>query len=115
MKAVSKDQPLKHYQWGEGCDGWNLVQEPSLSVKQERMPPGAMETMHFHRSAQQFFYVLRGRATFESEDLVIEISEGEGLHMEAGRKHRIANKGQTDLEFVLCSQPSTENDRINCE
>lgn len=36
--VVSIQQPLKHYVWGEGCDGWNLVDGPGLSVKQERMP-----------------------------------------------------------------------------
>jgi hypothetical protein len=43
MKAVSKYQPLKHYKWGNDCDGWNLVDEDSLSVKQELMPAFTQE------------------------------------------------------------------------
>ena len=115
MKAVSKYQPLTHYQWGDNCDGWNLVDEDTLSVKQELMPSGAEEVKHFHEAAQQFFYILKGKATFEIEDSVIEINGGEGLHIEAGKKHRIINEGKEDLEFILYSQPSTTNDRINCE
>ena len=115
MKAVSKYQPLRHYQWGDNCDGWNLVDEDHLSVKQELMPGGTKEIKHYHRAAQQFFYILKGKATFEIEDSVIEINGGEGLHIEAGKKHRIINEGKEDLEFILCSQPSTTNDRINCE
>jgi mannose-6-phosphate isomerase-like protein (cupin superfamily) len=115
VSAVSKYQPLKHYQWGSDCDGWNLVDEDSLSVKQELMPSGAKEVKHVHQKAQQFFYILKGKATFEIEDSTIELNEGEGLHIEAGAKHRIINNSKEDLEFILCSQPSTKDDRINCE
>ena len=113
--AVSKYQSLKHYQWGADCDGWNLLDEDSLSVKQELMPPGTKEVKHYHQKAQQFFFILKGVAQFEIEDSTIEVNEGEGLHIEAGKKHRIVNGGKGDLEFILCSQPSTENDRFNCE
>jgi mannose-6-phosphate isomerase-like protein (cupin superfamily) len=115
VKVVSKYQPLKHYLWGSDCDGWDLVDEDALSVKQELMPAGTKEVKHYHQSAQQFFYILKGKATFEIEDSTIIINQGEGLHIEAGKKHRILNETGEDLEFVLCSQPSTKNDRINCE
>lgn len=113
--AISKYQPLKHYKWGSDCDGWNLVDEKTLSVKQELMPAGTKEVKHYHQTAQQFFYILKGKATFEIEDSIIEINEGEGLHIEAGKKHRVLNESSEDLEFILCSQPSTKNDRINYE
>jgi len=115
MKAVSKYHPLKHYKWGSDCDGWDLVDEDGLSVKQELMPGGTKEQKHYHRTAQQFFYILKGRATFEVEDSIMEIGQGEGLHIEAGKKHRISNESVEDLEFILCSQPSAKGDRINCE
>jgi mannose-6-phosphate isomerase-like protein (cupin superfamily) len=115
MKAVSKYQPLKHYKWGNDCDGWNLVDEDSLSVKQELMPAFTQEVKHYHQTTQQFFYILKGKAIFEIEDSKVEINEGEGLYIEAGKKHRILNENNEDLEFILCSQPSTKNDRINCE
>ena len=111
MKAVSTYQPLKHYTWGEVCDGWNFVDEASLSVKQERMPPGTAEQRHYHRKAQQFFFILKGRARFEVEEETIDLNSGEGLHIAAGKKHRIINPAHEDLEFILCSQPSTTGDR----
>ena len=78
------------------------------------MPAGTSETKHYHEQAQQFFYILKGRATFEIERAAIEVKSGEGIHIEAGVQHRIINHQQEDLEFILCSQPSTEGDRINC-
>jgi mannose-6-phosphate isomerase-like protein (cupin superfamily) len=115
MKAVSKYQPLQHYTWGDCCDGWNLVDTPFLSVKQERMPPGAFEARHYHQKAQQFFFVLQGVAHFEVGETLVELKKGEGLHIDAGKTHRILNRSSSDLEFILCSQPSTFNDRINCQ
>ncbi|HET7896415.1 MAG TPA: cupin domain-containing protein [Flavisolibacter sp.] len=112
---VSKYHSLKHYQWGEGCDGWNLVDDASLSVKQEHMPAGTSEQRHYHQKAQQFFYILKGKAQFEEEGEFVLLHEGEGLHIEAGKKHQISNPTNEGLEFLLCSQPSTQNDRINCQ
>ena len=115
MRAVSKYQSLKHYQWGADCDGWSLVDEESLSVKQELMPAGTSELKHYHQKAQQFFFILKGTATFEIEGTTIQVNGGEGLQIEAGRKHRILNESKEELEFILFSQPSTKYDRINCE
>jgi len=115
MNRVSKNNPLNHYNWGENCDGWNLVNEQQLSVKQERMPAGTAELLHLHEKANQFFFIQNGCATFEIEASVFDATEGEGIYIEAGKKHRIMNRTTKELEFILCAQPSTENDRINCE
>lgn len=109
---VSTGQPLKHYMWGKGCDGWNLVDEPGLSVKQERMPPHTEEAEHYHRVARQFFFILEGTAVFETAEGRVEVGARQGLEIEPGLKHRIKNESEVDLVFVLSSQPSTIGDRI---
>jgi len=114
-RVVSKHNALKHYNWGEGCDGWKLVDEENFSVNQERMPVHTAEKRHYHKHTNQFFYILYGVATFEIEDTITQVQAGEGLVINAGEKHRILNNEPTVLEFILCSQPATENDRINCE
>lgn len=113
MNPVSKAYPLQHYQWGDGCDGWNFVNESSMTVKQERMPAGASENLHYHQYAQQFFFMLEGEASFEIEDRTVILKTKEGIHIQAGQKHRIINHTAYPIEFILSSQPSTENDRIN--
>jgi mannose-6-phosphate isomerase-like protein (cupin superfamily) len=113
IKAVSKYDPVRNYQWGNSCDSWDLVETVGLSVKHEMMPAGTSEQMHYHQESQQFFFILAGTASFEVEGKQIEVSVHEGLHILPGQKHRIINNGSSDLEFILCSQPAIVNDRIN--
>jgi mannose-6-phosphate isomerase-like protein (cupin superfamily) len=111
--VVSIRRPLLHYRWGADCDGWNLVDGPELSVKQERMPPHTAEAEHFHQRARQFFFILSGVAVFELADGRVEVGAQQGFEIGPGVKHRIRNESETDLLFLLCSQPSTKNDRVD--
>jgi mannose-6-phosphate isomerase-like protein (cupin superfamily) len=113
MKIVSRQHPLKHYIWGTGCDGWNLVDGPSLSVKMERMPQHTAEQRHYHARARQFFYILKGTAIFETDEGKTVVQAGQGVEISPGIRHRILNEGPEDLEFILSSQPSTAGDRID--
>lgn len=112
--VVSKFHPLQQYKWGKDCEAWNFVDNKDLSIKFENMPPGAEEVLHYHKVAQQFFYVTKGKAVFEADDVILIVHSGEGLLIEVGCKHRIMNKEEeTALEFIVCSQPSSVNDRYN--
>jgi mannose-6-phosphate isomerase-like protein (cupin superfamily) len=115
MMVVSKNQPLSHYIWGNACDGWNLVADTRLSVKLERMPPGTEESLHYHQQAQQFFFIVRGEAEFEIEEKKVVLKEQEGIQILPMEKHLVRNRTKNDLEFIVCSQPSTQGDRHNLE
>jgi mannose-6-phosphate isomerase-like protein (cupin superfamily) len=112
-KVVSREHPLKHYVWGAGCDGWNMVDQPGLSVKLEKMPPHTSEEMHYHEKARQFFFILKGTATFETEEGITTVAAQQGLEIPPLLRHRIINDTEEDLEFILSSQPSTAGDRVN--
>jgi mannose-6-phosphate isomerase-like protein (cupin superfamily) len=68
MNKVIDKQSAKHYFWGENCDSWVLADTDGLSVKQESMLSGTREKLHFHANAQQFFFILKGTATFYLND-----------------------------------------------
>lgn len=111
--VVSQFHPLNYYQWGNHCEAWNLADHKNLSIKLEKMPSGSEEVLHFHNYSQQFFYILNGKAVFEIDNVILIVHAGEGLTIEPQRKHRIMNKEETTLEFLVCSQPSVQNDRFN--
>ncbi len=102
-----------HYTWGNGCDAWVLADTPSLSIKQEAMPAGSQETLHFHAAAKQFFFILGGTANLYVNDEKQLLKEGQGLLVGSKAKHFIANESEEPLSFLVISQPSTEGDRID--
>ena len=74
----------RHYVWGGNCDGWQLVDTDSLSVIEERIPPGGGEVLHYHERAQQLFYIVGGVATFEADGVPATVRAGEGYHVLPG-------------------------------
>jgi mannose-6-phosphate isomerase-like protein (cupin superfamily) len=108
--TISTDT-AEHYAWGGRCDGWHLVNRPDLSVIQERMPPGTFEVRHRHRSARQFFYVLRGTTHLEADGVVHELQAGQGLEVAPGVPHQMANRSDVDVEFLVVSHPHSHGDR----
>jgi len=107
VRAADADR----YSWGDVCDGWRLVERPGLSVKRERVPPGAGETPHLHSRARQFFFVLAGEATLELGARTIAFGPGEGVEVPPGLGHRFVNRSSTDVHFLVISAPSTAGDR----
>jgi quercetin dioxygenase-like cupin family protein len=104
-----------HYKWASVCDGWRVTDSPGLSVVEERVPPGAGEVRHYHNEARQFFYVLSGAATLETEGRKHEIPAGSGLEVAPGVQHKFMNNSDHDVVFLVISAPSTKTDRINVE
>ena len=78
------------------------------------MPAHSSEETHYHQKAQQFFFILQGEAVFEIEGQVQRVHAQQGIHILPGQKHQVKNQGDSVLEFILSSQPSTANDRVHC-
>jgi mannose-6-phosphate isomerase-like protein (cupin superfamily) len=114
MAIIKNKETAPYYTWGQNCDSWVLTDTDGLSIKQENMPPGTKEQLHFHSVAQQFFFILKGEASFYCDDKKNTIAANSGILIPAGTKHFIANETQEELEFLVISQPSTNNDRTNC-
>jgi mannose-6-phosphate isomerase-like protein (cupin superfamily) len=110
---ITSTENAEHYIWGAQCDGWHLLRSDSLSVIQERMPPGTGEQLHYHERAQQVFYILSGIATFEVDGEIKTVLPNQSLHIPPNAKHRILNNGADDLHFMVISQPKSHGDRVN--
>lgn len=108
---ISADR-AEHFAWGQGCDGWRLVQTEKLSVIEERMPMDTWEVAHHHRVAHQFFYVLHGVLTMVVAGKEIKITAGSGLEISPRTVHQARNTSCGDVRFLVISQPPTEGDRI---
>ena len=84
VQMVSNTKTAKHYSWGDGCDGWYLLESPEMTIIQERMPAGAADVKHRHMMSRQFFYVLAGTATIIHDSLSTTLNAGDGLEIAPG-------------------------------
>lgn len=109
--AATSVESAEHYVWGQGCDGWRLVDRGDLSVIEERVPAGSGEQWHVHDQARQFFYLLSGAAEMRSSAGNVRLQPGVGVEMPAGVAHQFANTGETEVRFLVVSAPSTRGDR----
>lgn len=115
MNAVSSSN-AEHYTWpgvidGQECDGWHLHRSASLSVIEERMPPGTAEQRHIHRRATQFFYVLAGELTIELDGEEHRLAPSTGITIPVHTAHQVFNRGAQDARFLVVSQPPSHGDR----
>lgn len=110
MKITKENS--EEYSWGEKCKGWHLVNTNELSVIQEIMPSGAKEIKHKHSKSQQFFFVLKGEATFQINGERHKIKNNQGIHIRPCIFHQISNEKNENLEFIVISQPHSHGDRI---
>ncbi len=113
MNKISNKQNASNYTWGNNCLSWILNNSESLSIKQELMPIGTREQLHIHEKATQFFYILKGQATFYFKDEVFLLNANDGLRVLNKEQHLIANESNVEIEFLVISQPNTNNDRVN--
>lgn len=111
IMIIKSTKNAEHYKWGHNCDGWYLLKTDTLSVIQERIPVGGSEILHFHYFSQQLFYVLSGVATFEIEGKTYIVNANESIHIPKMTKHRISNKGDEVLTFIVISEPKSHGDR----
>jgi mannose-6-phosphate isomerase-like protein (cupin superfamily) len=101
----------ERYTWGENCLGWHLVKSDSFSVIQESMPPHTSETRHRHSTARQFFFVLSGQGSIESDGTTHILGIHQGLEVPPRIPHQVFNHSEADLEFLVISVPPSHGDR----
>lgn len=109
IKSIKNSE---QYQWGQNCEGWHLLKSDDLSVIQECMPKDTAEVLHYHRKAQQVFYILSGEATFEINGETQTVSANESIHVPSNTLHKISNRQEEYLSFLLVSQPKAQGDRV---
>ncbi|ALC82718.1 MULTISPECIES: cupin domain-containing protein [Bacillus] len=105
-------QTAEHYNWGDNCDGWHLVKTKHLSVIHERMPAHTEEERHYRSAARQFFLVLSGSAVLEVDGERITIHSQEGVEVPPQVPPQMMNESDTDVEFIVISQPESRGDRV---
>lgn len=110
MNIVNKEN-AEHYMWGNNCEGWRIVNSEEMTIIFEKMPPGTSEKMHFHEISRQFFFIIRGKASIETDEQTYTLEKNEGIEILPGIRHRFYNPSENTVEFLVTSFPSAIKDR----
>jgi len=103
----------EHYTWGNGCDGWHLLNNENLSIIQENVPAGSSEVKHYHNISRQFFFILEGEGTIELPDKIVKLLKNEGLEIPPKTVHRFINQSDSEVIFLVISSPKSHGDKVN--
>lgn len=76
---------------GRWLEALALYASPQLSIKKALIPAGSSEQVHLHQKAIQFFFILKGKASFELDGNCFELQQGESLNILPGQIHRVFN------------------------
>ena len=75
------------------------------SVAEIVIPPGKSSLRHYHKVAEETFYILRGRARLRVDDTEFDLSPGNACLIEPSEMHQIFSVGDDDLAFLAVSSP----------
>ena len=80
------------------------------SLAEARVSPGKATMEHCHIKSEEIYYILQGIGRVKIADDVREVSEGDGIAILPGQKHKIWNIGDEELVFLCCCSPSYEDE-----
>ena len=92
---------------------------PDLNGQMEmfmaRLKPGESTCFELESHAgEEAIFVLHGYLKIQVGDTEYKLEEGDTIHFDSSRSHRIINCGQVDLEYISTATPPPENDSLKC-
>lgn len=103
---------VPNYKWGNNCQAFVLANWENAEIKQELIPPGEGEKLHWHEKSTQFFFVLNGEAEFILDNQKHYLKAQDGILVNPNSVHCIQNNSENPLTFLVFSQPPVGSDRI---
>ncbi|MBV8802993.1 MAG: cupin domain-containing protein, partial [Gammaproteobacteria bacterium] len=97
-QRTETDMHRKVYRpWGyyETVDKSDFFQVKRITVK-----PGASLSLQMHRHRSEHWVVVNGIAEVTKDDEVFSIRANESTYIPQGVKHRLSNRGTTNLELI---------------
>jgi mannose-6-phosphate isomerase-like protein (cupin superfamily) len=92
-------------------DASEMVRAPSgsLSVSASRRPAGSVDDQRPH-AEDEVYYLIRGRAMFESDSGAVPVAAGSLVFVPAGAEHQFANITE-DMQTLIFWSPARDATR----
>ncbi len=83
------------------------------SLAQVIVPSGKLSPRHYHRTLEETYFLLKGKARMIIDGHEFALTTGEACLIMPGEVHQVFNDGEDTLEFfVLSAPPWTPDDFI---
>ena len=73
------------------------------SLAEARVGAGGATQRHYHKVAEEFYFILEGTGWMEVDGVSRRVVPGDAILIPAGAWHTIA--GESDLRFLCCCAP----------
>ena len=77
-----------------------LIDQPNYKVKKITVNPNSKLSLQSHKRRAEHWVVVKGEATIVNGEETIELKVGESAFIPIGHKHRLENKGDSNLEII---------------
>lgn len=75
------------------------------------LPPGAASVAHYHNTAEETYYMLKGQARLVLDGQAYRLEPGQACLIQPGEVHQIFNETSEAVEFLaVCAPPWTAED-----
>ena len=78
------------------------------SLAEATLPAGAATDRHYHKSSEEFYFLLEGRGTMEIDGETREVAPGDAILIPPGAWHQI--RAIEPLRFLCCCAPPYAHD-----
>ncbi|MBP84411.1 MAG: hypothetical protein CMO61_11255 [Verrucomicrobiales bacterium] len=75
------------------------------SLAEAILPPGGATERHWHKTSEEFYFILQGTGTVEIDGSKQEIRVGDAVLIPNGQWHQIIADSHTELRFLCCCAP----------
>ncbi len=73
------------------------------SLAEARVPAGSATQRHYHKLAEEFYFLLEGRGVMEIDGTTRAVGPGDAILIPAGAWHTI--RAEEGLRFLCCCAP----------
>lgn len=87
----------EHRPWGSFTV---LMDTPAYKVKQLQVLPGHRLSLQMHHQREEHWIITRGTPEVTLDEVTRTYQTGDYIHIPKETKHRIANTGNTPVEFI---------------
>ena len=75
------------------------------SLAEATLPVDGATQRHYHRAAEEIYFILEGRGSLEIDGETRKVSPGDGVLIPPGAWHQICADESAPLRFLCCCAP----------